>query len=178
MPPPPHIFLILNQYGECWGVANLKQLLCRDLLHIDQNPLGQAFDLRATLDRTGFYNLGGVLVGRFPDVKLRSDTVVDKGVVCQGSLHYTPCKWWFPFIFAEKAMFQMGKMYLLRSPVSCWGHLQPLSLCSASRMCRATFWGSVPDDRTGRGSCCTEFAAMQSPQRRQSLCVMSHSNLN
>ena len=34
----------------------------------------------------------------------------------QGSLHYTPeGKWWFPFISVEKAMFQMGKMYLLRS---------------------------------------------------------------
>ena len=27
-----------------------------------------------------------------------------------------PCKWWLPFILVEKAMFQMGKMYLVRSP--------------------------------------------------------------
>ena len=28
-----------------------------------------------------------------------------------------PCKWWFPYILVEQAMFQMGKMYLLRIPV-------------------------------------------------------------
>ena len=31
-------------------------------------------------------------------------------------------KWWFPLIFGGKAMFQMGKMYLLRSPVSLTSH--------------------------------------------------------
>ena len=37
-----------------------------------------------------------------------------------GSLHDTPehCKWWVPLILVEKAMFQMGKMYLLRSPTT------------------------------------------------------------
>ena len=43
----------------------------------------------------------------------------------QGSLHYTPehclVNGGF-FILVEKAMFQMGKMYLLRSPVQYWGH--------------------------------------------------------
>ena len=41
--------------------------------------------------------------------------------VQQGSLHYTPehclVNDGFPFFWVEKAMFRMGKMYLLRSPV-------------------------------------------------------------
>ena len=45
----------------------------------------------------------------------------------QGSLHDTPehclVKWWFPFVFVEKAMFQLGKKYLLRSPVWISGSL-------------------------------------------------------
>ena len=35
-------------------------------------------------------------------------------------LNIATCKWWFPFILVEKAMFQLGKMYLLRSPVEAW----------------------------------------------------------
>ena len=32
-------------------------------------------------------------------------------------LSIATCKWWFHFILVEKAMFQMGKMHLFRSPV-------------------------------------------------------------
>ena len=35
-------------------------------------------------------------------------------------MHYTwtlPCTWWCPCVWVENAMFQMGKMYLLRSLV-------------------------------------------------------------
>ena len=34
-------------------------------------------------------------------------------------LNIATCKWWCPFILVEKAMFQTGKVYLLRSPVLC-----------------------------------------------------------
>ena len=39
-----------------------------------------------------------------------------QGSGCIIHLNIATCKWWCPFILVEKAMFQMGKMYLLRSP--------------------------------------------------------------
>ena len=44
-----------------------------------------------------------------------------RGFSCPGVLTCCtctlPCKWWCPFILVEKALFQMGKMHPLRSPV-------------------------------------------------------------
>ena len=51
-----------------------------------------------------------------------------------------PCKWWCPLILVEKAMVQMGKMYLLRSPAQFGG--SPLRNRTSRRRtrARAIFW--------------------------------------
>ena len=49
------------------------------------------------------------------------------GSLTRKHLSIATCKWWFPFMLVEEAMFQMGKMCLLRSPEEAtgfyWGFL-------------------------------------------------------
>ena len=59
--------------------------------------------------------LGGWLSFKTTAPKVETTAPQVVWVACPYTL---PCKWWCPFIWGvEKAMSQVGKMYLLRSPV-------------------------------------------------------------
>ena len=64
----------------------------------------------------------------------------EQGSGCIIHLNIATCKWWFPLF----AMFQMGNMYLLRSPVERWSERakERVGKCSGSLGSRA--WGGSP----------------------------------
>ena len=51
---------------------------------------------------------GAVSPAQSGEKKNKSKPPIQTGILTVN----TPCKWWCPFILVEKAMFQMGKMYL------------------------------------------------------------------